>query len=76
MAKVTKDLSTSLAKVIKRRREAKGMSQAKLAELSGLAQTFIGMIEKGQRTPTVDTVASIAGALEVKASRLIADAEK
>lgn len=76
MAKVTKDLSTSLAKVIKRRREAKGMSQAKLAEFSGLAQTFIGMIEKGQRTPTVDTVASIAAALGVKASRLIADAEK
>jgi transcriptional regulator with XRE-family HTH domain len=76
MGKVTKELSTALAKAIKRRREAKGMSQAKLAELSGLAQTFIGMIEKCQRTPTVDTANSIAKALGVSLSKLIVEAEK
>lgn len=76
MSKVTAELSTALATVIKRRRVAKGLSLTRLAELSGLTQTYPGMIEKGDRVPTVDVANSIARSLGVSLSELIGEAEK
>ena len=76
MSKVTAELSTALATVIKKRRVAKGLSLTRLAELSGLTQTYPGMIEKGDRVPTVDVANSIARSLGVPLSELIREAEK
>ncbi len=76
MSRVTAELSTALAAVIRKRRERKGFSLTKLAELSGLTQTYPGMIEKGERVPTVDVANSIARSLGVSLSELIEEAEK
>jgi DNA-binding XRE family transcriptional regulator len=45
-----------------RRREA-GLTQAKLAKLSGVAQADISRVESGRANPTVSTLAAIARAL-------------
>ncbi|HWD94252.1 MAG TPA: helix-turn-helix transcriptional regulator [Verrucomicrobiae bacterium] len=76
MAKLTDDFASALAKVIKRHRQQKGMSLAKLAELSGTTQTYPGRVEKGERTPTVTVADAFAKALGVPLSKLIAEAEK
>jgi transcriptional regulator with XRE-family HTH domain len=61
---------------VERHRTAKGLSRATLAERSGLHQTYIGLLERGKRSPNLDTAHAIATALDVSLSRLIQEAEK
>ena len=51
-------------------REAKGWSQDKLSEVSGLHRTYISGIERGVRNPTIKIVYEVAVALEIKVSQL------
>lgn len=48
-------------------RELKGISQEKLAELSGLHRTYISDIERFQRSISLANVQKIADALEIPA---------
>ena len=50
---------------------AKGLSRAARAELTGLHQTYIGLLERGQRTPNLDSAVAIAAASNVSLSELI-----
>lgn len=52
-------------------RMEKGMTQAQLAERSGLCRSYIMSIEAGQRNPTVKTVTAIAEALGVSVKELV-----
>lgn len=52
------------------------MSQEELAELSGLDRTFVSMLERGVRQPTVTTLFAIAKALSIPPSRIVEQAEK
>jgi len=65
------ELSEKFAKVVQKQREEKGMSRAALAEKSGLHQTYIGLLERGQRSPNLDTAKAIADALNVPLAKLI-----
>ena len=47
-----------------------------LAERAGLHQTYIGLIERGLRNPSLDSVQAIATALETTVSGMIKEAEK
>lgn len=47
------------------------ISQEKLAEFSGLDRTYISLIERGKRKPTVETLVQIAKALKVKPSLIM-----
>jgi transcriptional regulator with XRE-family HTH domain len=51
--------------VRKYRREC-GLSQEALADEVGLAPTYVGQIERGQRNPTLDVVERFAKVLRVK----------
>lgn len=53
-----------------RRREA-GLSQEALADLAGLHRTYIGGLERGERNPTVVTLAGLADALECRPADLL-----
>lgn len=48
---------------LKELRESKGLSQYKLAELSGVAQPIINRMEQGVNSPNVDTVMKILAPL-------------
>jgi transcriptional regulator with XRE-family HTH domain len=65
----------AIATVIRERRLARKLSQEKLAELSNLDRTFISMLERGVRQPTVATLFAIAKALGIRASDIVRDAE-
>lgn len=53
----------NLGPEIKRRRTALGLTQTALADLTGVSQGRVGEYERGERTPTLDTLAALAEAL-------------
>ena len=56
----------NLSKNVKRLREAKGLSQEKLARLADVANNTIIKIEAGKnQNPTLETLKKVAQALEV-----------
>lgn len=52
--------------IIKRHREAKGLSQYQLAKQLGITQTFLSEIERGRKNPSLEQFFSICEALEIK----------
>lgn len=54
-------------------RQRRGLSQEKLAERTGLCRDTIYKIEMGQRSPRLDTLLTLAGALRVDAAELLKD---
>ncbi len=57
-------------------REQRGLSLAELARQAGLAKQTLSKLEQGTGNPTVDTLFSIAGALGVPVTRLVAEREQ
>ena len=47
-------------------RKAKGLSQERLAYVSGLDRSYMGGVERGQRNVSIDNIAALARALEVE----------
>lgn len=76
MQRLPSELSESFALVVQKHRVDQGLSRAALAEQSGLHQTYIGLLERGKRSPNLDTAQAIARALGLSLSRLIAESEK
>ncbi len=76
MAQTQPILSDAFSQAVKRHREKRGLSRAALAELSGLHQTYIGLLERGERSPNLDTAKAIANALGIQLGKLITEAER
>jgi transcriptional regulator with XRE-family HTH domain len=64
-------LADRFATNLKSERLRKKLSQEALASKAGLSVSYISMLERGQRTPPLDTLESIAKALSVSASALL-----
>ena len=60
------DIINVFGKNVRLFREKKGISQEKLAELSGLHRTYISDIERFQRSISLSNVQKIADALEIE----------
>ncbi|MGG5791094.1 helix-turn-helix domain-containing protein [Bacillus nitratireducens] len=52
------------------------MSQEELAFNSGLDRTYISLLERGKRKPTINTLFALARALKVNPSQLIKKLEE
>jgi len=61
----------AFAKVLREVRKERGISQEKLGFESGYHRTYIGMLERGLMNPTLQTILSLASALEVPAGELV-----
>ena len=59
-----------------RLRLAKGFTQERFAEVSGVTQQYVSGLERGQRNPTVVTLYHIAMALEVTPVELVTPDEE
>ncbi len=65
-------ISQNLANNIKKLREAKGLSQEKLARLADVANNTLIKMESGEnQNPTLDTLKKVAKALGVSVDDLI-----
>lgn len=56
-------------------RRRAGFSQEELGALAGLHRTEVGMVEKGERLPRVDTLLKLASSLSVPVGELVAGIE-
>jgi transcriptional regulator with XRE-family HTH domain len=62
-------------KVLRELREGKKLSQEKLAEYCDLDRTYISLLERGLRQPTISTIFKIADALDISPSELVRKVE-
>lgn len=61
---------------LRRVRLAAGLTQEQLGLEAGVQRNFVSLIELGQNQPTINTIAKLARALGMKASELVAEAER
>jgi transcriptional regulator with XRE-family HTH domain len=69
-------ISGKFGQVIRLVREQQGISQEKLAELAEIDRTYVSMIERGKRHPTLEVADRIANALSMRLSEVIRRAER
>lgn len=67
---------TRFGNVLKALRAERKLSQADIAERAWLDQTYISLLERGERQPTLPTLYRISGALGVSLMELIAAIEE
>jgi transcriptional regulator with XRE-family HTH domain len=69
------EMSDAFAIVLRQHRERKALSQEALAEKADLHPTYIGMLERSLRNPSLNVTKELAKALGTPLSKLIAEAE-
>ena len=57
--------------LLRKERERRGLSKYALSERSGLSQQMIGYVERGMRSPSLETVIRLAVGLEVDLAQII-----
>ena len=68
--------SVAFGRVVRDARSKLGLSQEELADKCDLHRNAIGLIERGERTPTLDTILAIALGLGISASSLLSKVER
>jgi len=68
--------TTAFSRTLKEQRKAKGVSQEELAGICDLDRTYISLLERGKRNPSLETVFTIAKGLGISPSSLIKSVEK
>jgi transcriptional regulator with XRE-family HTH domain len=62
--------------VVRRRRESAGVSQEELADRAGLHRTYISLVERGLRMPSIGVVHQLASALETTMTSMVRELEE
>ena len=62
--------------VLRRVRLKRGLSQQGLADKSGYHRTYIGLLERGQKSPSLRTIFNIASTLQIKPSQIVEGIER
>jgi XRE family transcriptional regulator, regulator of sulfur utilization len=64
-------VSEAFSRLLKKERERAELTQEELGYLSGMSRSAIGVLERGQVTPRIDTVLALASALEIDGCKLL-----
>ncbi len=64
------DIVKIIGQRIRNYRHEKGLSQEKLAEMSGCHPTYIGQVERGEKNATLESIEKIASAMGISLSKL------
>jgi transcriptional regulator with XRE-family HTH domain len=65
------DALIKVGSIIRSRRESIGLSQDELAHLCGLHRTYVGSVERGERNLTLDSLMTIARAIQMQPHELL-----
>lgn len=66
---------TAFGTVLRARRKEASLSQEALALEAGLERTFISMMERGERQPSLGTLLKLSHVLDCSAAELVAQTE-
>lgn len=69
-------LQQQFGTILRRRREAAGLSQEALAAQANLHRNYVGLLERGQRMPSILVVQQLAAALGTTMSAILAEVER
>ncbi len=69
--KDSQELRKMFAANLRNLRQARGISQERLAELAGLHRTYVSSVERGARNISIDNIARLAKALDVSPEKLL-----
>lgn len=70
------DLKQAFGLALREQRKKTGISQEALAESAELDRTYISLLERGSKSPTLDTINKLASSLKVEVSALVIRAEQ
>ena len=73
MATDSKSLQKAFGMVLRQVRTSRGLSQQDLALESDLDRTYISLLERGLRQPTLTTLIALASALDRDAAGLVTE---
>lgn len=62
--------------VVRQRHEAAGLSQDTLADAAGLHRTYVSLLERGQRNPSLEVISALAAGLDTTMATLVGALEK
>ncbi len=66
----------ALGQALQETRDKRGLTQEALSLETGVHRNYIGGIERGERSPSVEAIIKLAGALDVTLSDLFRQAER
>lgn len=69
-------VSAQIARILREKREKRGLSMNAVAERSGLSQPMVSLVERELRNPTIDTLLRLAFALELDLADVVAEAQR
>lgn len=69
------DSASAFGRIVRARRLAAELSQEELAARAGLHRTFISMIERGTRNPSLDVIRKLAAGLSTTGTTLVEETE-
>ena len=64
------EIAKTIGQRVRNYRIEKGLSQEKLAELSGCHPTYIGQVERGEKNATLESIEKIASAMNISLAQL------
>ena len=67
---------TAFGRVLKDVRKSRSLSQDELAAKSGYHRTYIGQLERGEKSPSLRTLFNLAKTLAVPVSEIVRETEK
>jgi transcriptional regulator with XRE-family HTH domain len=67
------DINKIFGKKVAEMRKNQNLSQEELADRCGVHRTYIGSIERGEKSPTLNTIEKIANGLNTDIFRLFSD---
>ena len=66
----------AFGRVLRDVRKTRSLSQDELGARSGYHRTYIGLLERGEKSPSLRTIFNLATTLDVSASALVRKTEK
>jgi transcriptional regulator with XRE-family HTH domain len=69
-------METAFGLALRELRRERGLSQEELAAKSDLHRTYISLLERGQKSPSLTTICRLAKALDTRPHQLILTTEE
>ncbi len=63
----------TIGKNIRKHRQAKKMTIEDLADAAGLSKNYVGMIERNEKIPSLESLLNVINALNVSADEILCD---